>query len=190
MRTWHVLMAAVVLAGCADVTAWEGEPAYKKGGASSPGSDVGATFAIHIDGGKVYRESGAGNNGKGECLTGGRWHNPETKRTSVGAHPQCLSVVPSQTLAIALVATANYVQSPSGNDHLNFGDGSWIKYSKQTRSTSGQGGIGGSDDFERYWSIDFTQALLNDTGNLLVRTGTPVEACSTELGCHIGILTW
>ena len=168
-------------------------------GVASPNTPVGATFTISVGGSIVYRESGPGNNGKGECRAGGIWYNPTTRKTSEKAHPQCASVTSGEAITVTFQEIATYVLSTNGNVQLNFSvdpvllTARGLQYKKTGDYTQSFGTLshtGDSVDAGRAWTINLGQPLLNNTGNLIVRTGTVLEACNADLGCHPGLMTW
>jgi len=205
-----VPMVAIAFAACADSpTALSTDDALlNRGGAkqggqtapvSNPNTPVSAVFVIPGEGGTpYYRESGAGNNGKGECRSEGRWYNPENRKTSEKPHSQCLSVSGGQTITVTFSEIANYVVAPSGNVNLNFSDMAEnqdrkLQYHKNHDATDGKGTlvkVGDSVDPTRMWMIDLDQALLRGAGNLIDRTGTELKACNVDLGCFPGVMTW
>lgn len=167
---------------------------------ASPGSAVTAQFTITFDGAVVYRESGPGNNGKGTCVSGGRWYNPQNHHTSEQAHPQCASISAGATFTVVFDETATYVLPPSGNVQLNFAPdctlsaandcARGVQYKKNQDVTVGFGSLAPLDDEGRTWTIDLGQPLLNASGNLINPAGTILEACNAALGCFAGTMTW
>lgn len=177
-----------------------GKAGATSGGVSNPGITINAVFTVAYQGAIVYRESGPGNNGKGECLSEGRWYNPQNHHTSEKAHPQCATVT-GGTITVTFTESANYVTPPNGNVQLNFTPdcalspdpvacGRALQYKKNQDLTTGAGSLQTTDVDGRLWTINFAQAMLNDSGNLINPAGTVLEACNASLGCWPGSMTW
>jgi hypothetical protein len=211
IKRYAVVVASLALAACsADRTlapadavslAKGGIAATGAGGdVASPNTPVAATFAVVLPGGVVYRESGPGNNGKGECHTGGLWYNPQNHHTSEQPHDQCATETAGESFTVTFGVTATWVESPSGNRQLNFAPDAndlprSVHYKVNQDLTIGSGSpLLTTDGAGRIWTLSLTQPLLNGAGNLLVRTGTPVVACSAALPaglqCWPGTMTW
>jgi hypothetical protein len=213
MRTQ--LTAAVLLAGiltaCSTDTAIAPtvEPLVSSAdaaGVARPNTLLSAQVIVQVGGAVVYRESGAGNNGKGYCTTGGAWYNPESRKTSGKAHPQCANATGGQPIVVNFAETANYVVSPSGNVQLNVAAdpaclatsldasacGRGIHYRKAQNATAGFGLVTATEASSGAWTIDLAAAMqpFNGPDNNVVRTGMVVVACNATHGCHPGTMSW
>ena len=175
-------------------------------GVSNPNTAVAARVSVHIDGSIVYRESGPGKNGKGSCVTGGAWYNPQNRTTSEKAHAQCAEVVAGRTIVVDFATTANYVLPPNGNVQLNVAadpaclatalDAAQctrgIHYKKSQNVTGGFGLVTATEATSGAWTIDLAAAHqpFNASENNIVRTGMVVVACNATFGCHPGTMSW
>ena len=213
MRTHFAILAVVTgaVVACSPETTAPGvaEPfaaTADANGVSSPNTPVTAVVRVELGGSIVYRTSGPGNNGKGECRAEGAWYNPQTRHTSEKAHPQCATLVAGQTITVTFSEVATYVLPPSGNVQLNFapaagcdpltdplGCGRSIQYKKSQDLTVGAGVLTATESAHGtgLWTIALAAGQpFAGTGNNMDRTGTLIVACNTTLGCHPGSLSW
>lgn len=200
MKKLAILGAVLLSAACTDLptAALSAEDALRSNGAAESKIDVAAIATVQVGGTGFYRESGPGANSAremGTCVSGGRWYNPQTKKTSAGPHPLCWTAGSGRTLTVTFLEIATYVQARSGNVQLNFGSDAAgaerrIHFQAQKDATNGLGVIVGSDDEGGSWTIDFAQPLLNNSTNLIDRAGTDVMACNAAHGCHPATMTW
>jgi hypothetical protein len=181
-------------------------------GVSNPNTPVTALVTISVGGSLLYRESGPGNAGNGNddlgtCTTGGRWYNPQNKKTSANPSPHCLSISAAQIFTITFSEVANYVLATSGNVNLNFapaagcdpltdplGCGRAIQYKKNQNVTGGFGILTATETEHGsgLWTIDLGAANqpFATTNNNILPSGTAIIACNTTYGCHPGLMTW
>jgi hypothetical protein len=202
MRTTALVCAVwSVLTACSSDHLTSPTAEYHPGrGVTPQGTAVAADFTVTLPGSTVYRESGPGNNGKGECQPGGRWYNPQNRQTSQQPHDLCASTNPGVTFVVGFHETATYVDPLHWNVRLSFssncsqspvaGCGRGVQYNVHEDRTVGFGTLQTLDAEGRVWTIDLEQPLLNGDGNLLVPSGTSLFACNEALGCFGGLMRW
>lgn len=201
----HVAVAAFVVAcGDSSTNPVDASLRFAKGGVANPGTTVTASVTITTPSETIIRESGLPNSGNvnQECRAGGAlWKiSPGTpQQIGTAPHAQCLTVVAGEEIEVLFEDIANYVLPTGGNYQLNFSpdpnDGitpRYVHYKKNGDYTEGTGILYSVDPTG--WTIDLSQALVNQGGNLLANpaTGFIVEACSVaDPGkCGFGTLTW
>lgn len=132
--------------------------------------------------------------GLGYCLENGAWVNSANNngQPSAAPHQHCIAGWTSGSFELELTF-GDYaaVLSNSGkNQNLNFKDldDTFVHYNGNRNTTTGQGVLAGTDDHGGDWTLDLAQ--VSGTGNLLDRTGTPVQVCNDLYGCVEIMITW
>jgi hypothetical protein len=124
--------------------------------------------------------------GLGSCLVSGAWINSAGNQTGAVPHEHCISgwTSGSITLQVTFAGEPAVWSNPGKNQNLNFQllDETFGHFNYAQNRTSGQGVLAGSDNQGGLWFTNLAQ--LSGAGNTLARSGTVVQACNVDHGCH------